>query len=65
MINHIDFFFIILFSFNVIVQTDERTDGRVVCKIVFSITFNVRFGAQKDRLIVKTLLSTKNVYLKI
>ena len=47
MINHIDFFFIILFSFNVIVRTDERTDGRVVCKIVFSITFNVRFWCSK------------------
>ena len=38
-----------------------RTDGRVVCKIVFSITFNVSFSAQKNRLFVKTLLSTKNV----
>ena len=28
MIDHIDFFFIILFSFNVIVRTDERTDGQ-------------------------------------
>ena len=50
---------------NKIVRTDERTLGRVVCKIVFSITFNVSFGAQKNRLIVKTLLSTKNVYLKL
>ena len=46
---------------NKTVRTDERTEGRMVCKIVFSITF----GAQKNRLIVKTLLSTKNVYLKI
>ena len=37
MIDHIDFFFIILFSFNVIVRTNEWTDGQVVCKIVFSI----------------------------
>ena len=48
MTDHIDFFFIILFSFNVIVRTDERTDGRVVCKIVFSITFNVRFWCSKE-----------------
>ena len=47
MIDHIDFF-IILFSFNVIVWTDEWTDGRVVCKIVFSITFNVRFWCSKE-----------------
>ena len=47
MIDHIDFF-IILFSFNVIVRTDEWTDGRVVCKIVFSITFNVRFWCSKE-----------------
>ena len=50
---------------NKIVRTDERTDGWVVWKIQFSITFNVSFGAQKNRLIVKTLLSSKNVYLKI
>ena len=49
---------------NKIVRTDEQTDGRVVCKIVFSITFKV-FGAQKNRLIVKTLLIIKNVYLQI
>ena len=48
MINHIDFFLIILISFNVIVRTDEWTDGRVVCKIVFSITFNVRFWCSKE-----------------
>ena len=52
MIDYIDFFFIILFSFNVIVRTDERTDGRldgrVVCKIVFSITFNARFWCSKE-----------------
>ena len=47
MIDHIDFF-IILFSFNVIVRTDEWTDGRVVCKIVFSITFNARFWCSKE-----------------
>ena len=47
MIDHIDFF-IILFSFNVIVRTDEWTDGRVVCKIVFSITFKVRFWCSKE-----------------
>ena len=46
---------------NKIARTDEWTDRQVVCKIVFSITFNVSFGAQKNRLIVKTLLSTKNV----
>ena len=49
---------------NNIVRTDEQTDGRVVCKILFSITFKV-FGAQKNHLIVKTLLSVKNVYLQI
>ena len=48
MIDHIDFFFIILFSFNVIVRTNEWTDGQVVCKIVFSITFNVRFWCSKE-----------------
>ena len=48
MIDHFDFFIIILFSFNVIVRTDERTDGWVVCKIVFSITFYVRFWCSKE-----------------
>ena len=48
MIDHIDFFFIILFSFNVIVRTNEWTDGQVVCKIVFSITFNARFCCSKE-----------------
>ena len=47
---------------NKIVRTDKQTDGRVVFKIVFSITFKV-FGAQKNRLILKTLLIIKNVYL--
>ena len=47
-----------------IVRTDERTDGRVLCKIVFLSLLSV-FGTQKNRLIVKTLLGTKNVYLKI
>ena len=32
---------------NKIVQTDDRTDGQVVCKIVFSITFNVSFWCSK------------------
>ena len=50
---------------NKTVRTDERTDGLVVCKIVFSITFNISFWCSKNRLIVKTLLSTKNVYLKM
>ena len=33
---------------NKIVQTDERTDGLVVCKIAFSITFDVRFWCLKE-----------------
>ena len=33
---------------NKIVQTDERTDRRMVCKIVFSITVNVSFWCSKE-----------------
>ena len=33
---------------NKIVQTDERTEGLVVCKIVFSITYDVSVWCSKE-----------------
>ena len=33
---------------NLIVRTDERTDGRVVCNNLFSVTFNVSFWCSKE-----------------
>ena len=51
-------------TINKIVRTDERTDGQVCAKLYFLSLLTYVFGAQKNRLIVKTLLSTKNVYLK-
>ena len=35
-------------TYNKIVLTDQRTDGRVVCKIVYSISFNVSFWCSKE-----------------
>ena len=51
---------------NKIVQTDERSDGRVVCKIVFSITFNfVSFWCSKEPSHREDSFEHQNVYLKL
>ena len=50
---------------NKIVQTDERSDGRVVCKIVFSITFNVSFWCSKEPSHREDSFERQNVYLKL
>ena len=48
---------------NKIVQTDERTDGQVVCKIVFSITFNVSVWCSKEPSHLEFLIRAICLYL--